>query len=139
MKNTKQTFKLIYDFISNVNDEDLLKLIKGEYELKIDKPLKNKGKDKKEKTKSKKETKGLEVDDKEIKILFESISKAQSRNEVKDILSPKKNTKDKLKLLCQLYGIKILSKYRRDEIIDLIADIVVGEKEDENLIKSIKI
>ena len=75
----------------------------------------------------------------DIDTLFMEINKVLSRKEAKMIIEKSGFTKNKLWILGELFQIKITKGYRKDRIIYMIVDVAVGEKEDQNLINSIKI
>ena len=125
MEDSKKLIEIIYKFISKAKNDDLNKLISGEYKLGF----------------TKVEVKKKEVlkDNGEIEALYKEIKKSNSREEAKDILIKSKFTKVKLIQLSEFLDVKIPKSYTKDKIIERIVDIVVGWNLDRESIGKVKL
>lgn len=125
MEDSKKLIEVIYKFISKSKNDDLDKLISGEYKLGF----------------TKVEVKKKEVlkDNGEIEALYKEIKKSNSREEAKDILIKSKFTKVKLIQLSEFLDVKIPKSYTKDKIIERIVDIVVGWNLDRESIGKVKL
>ena len=125
MEESKKLIEIIYKFISKAKNEDLNKLISGEYKLAF--------------TNVDVKKKEILKDNGEIETLYNEIKKSSSREEAKDILVKSKFTKAKLLQLSEFLEVKIPKSYNKDKIIERIVDIVIGWNLERESIGKVKL
>ena len=125
MEDSKRLIEIIYKFISKAKNEDLNKLISGEYKLAF--------------TNVEVKKKEILKDNGEIETLYKEIKKSNSREEAKDILVKSKFTKAKLLQLSEFLEVKIPKSYNKDKIIERIVDIVIGWNLERESIGKVKL
>ena len=125
MEDSKKLIEIIYKFISKAKNDDLNKLISGEYKLAF--------------TNVEVKKKEILKDNGEIEAIYKKIKKSNSREEAKDILVKSKLTKVKLLQLSEFLEVKIPKSYNKDKIIERIVDIVVGWNLDRESIGKVKL
>ena len=125
MEDSKKLIEIIYKFISKAKNDDLNKLISGEYKLAF--------------TNVEVKKKEILKDNGEIETLYKEIKKSNSREEAKDILVKSKFTKAKLLQLSEFLEVKIPKSYNKDKIIERIVDIVIGWNLERESIGKVKL
>ncbi|SCH47763.1 MULTISPECIES: hypothetical protein [unclassified Romboutsia] len=125
MEDSKKLIEIIYKFISKAKNDDLNKLISGEYKLAF--------------TNVEVKKKEILKDNGEIEAIYKKIKKSNSREEAKDILVKSKLTKVKLLQLSEFLEVKIPKSYNKDKIIERIVDIVIGWNLERETIGKVKL
>ena len=125
MEDSKKLIEIIYKFISKAKNDDLNKLISGEYKLAF--------------TNVEVKKKEILKDNGEIEAIYKKIKKSNSREEAKDILVKSKLTKVKLLQLSEFLEVKIPKSYNKDKIIERIVDIVIGWNLERESIGKVKL
>ena len=124
MNNTKKLFEIIHRFISKASDETLEKIITGEYKLTYVKVEK---------------AKECNDNNDKVRVVFERVRNAKSRDEARSILIDSKLTKDKLLILGKYLEVRIPKSNTKTKIIDKLVDISVGGKIDKESIGNVKL
>lgn len=142
MEESKKLFEIISKFISSSSENDLKKLIEGDYKLSFSNLKEDKDKPKKsskKNNKTKKVVNKVEVDTKEIEDIYESIKVCSNRESAKNILLESKFTNAKLIELGKFIEVNIPKSYNKEKIIEKIIEVIIGGTLDKESISKVKL